>query len=233
MAFDLNKNDGSVKDSGPKKSGSAKFDLTKGEESNNTGKTSTSKNWAYGLVGLLFIGTGVWYYSSDSVIEKKGGSTATALQSSGRSAMIPASSQEASGGSVVEDTAQIMLQPTEKDKYLTLLSHKTGATFGQGSSSFNKVDHSLIKNLMAYLTAYPGSSIHINGYASSDGTLAANQRVSQARADAFKKYLATKDIAESRIIAIGKGIENPIASNDTNAGRKKNRRVEIILPSIN
>ncbi|WGQ11294.1 OmpA family protein [Pedobacter gandavensis] len=230
MAFDLNKNDGSVKDSDLKKSGSAKFDLTKGEGSNIAGGTSTSKNWIIGLVGILCIGTGFWYYSSHSAIEKQGGVTATAPESSGSTPTIVASSKEVSGGSVVEDTAQVMLKPTGKDKYLPLLSQKTGATFGQGSSSFKKIDHSLIKNLIAYLTENPGSSIHINGYASSDGTLAVNQMVSQARADAFKKYLTTKNIAERRIVAVGKGIENPIASNHTNAGRKKNRRVEISLP---
>ncbi|ALL05521.1 hypothetical protein AQ505_08475 [Pedobacter sp. PACM 27299] len=230
MAFDLNKNDGSVKDSGLKKSGSAKFDLTKGEGSNIVIETSTSKNWIIGLVGILCFGTGFWYYSSDSTIEKQEDITATAPASSGSTPTIAVSSKEASGGSVVKDTAQVMLQPTGQDKYLALLSHKTGATFGQGSSSFNKVDHSLIKNLIAYLTENPGSSIQINGYASSDGTLAVNQMVSQARADAFKKYLVTKDIAESRIVAVGKGIENPVASNHTNVGRKKNRRVEIALP---
>jgi outer membrane protein OmpA-like peptidoglycan-associated protein len=70
----------------------------------------------------------------------------------------------------------------------------------------------------------------VNGYASSDGTLAINQIVSQARADAFKEYLVSRSVAANRIIAEGKGIENPVASNETNSGRKKNRRVEITIP---
>lgn len=229
MAFDLNKNDGSVKDSDSKQSGSVKFDLTKGAKLNTTGGISTSRNLVIGLVGLLLIGTGIWYYFSDREIEQSGSVVATTLESPDSNHTIPINRKEVNS-SVVEDTAQVALQPTGKDEHLDLLNHKTAATFGQGSSSLDKVDHSFIKNLIAYLTENPGSSIHINGYASSDGTLAINQSVSQARADAFKKYLEARDIAESRIIAIGKGIENPIASNGTNDGRKKNRRVEITFP---
>ncbi len=69
--------------------------------------------------------------------------------------------------------------------------------------------------------------ISVFGYASSEGDIAFNQSISQARADAYKKWLIRKGIDESLVTAIGKGIENPIASNDTEAGRRKNRRVEV------
>ncbi|TBO43344.1 hypothetical protein EYS08_07130 [Pedobacter kyonggii] len=47
--------------------------------------------------------------------------------------------------------------------------------------------------------------------------------------EAFKNHLTSLNIEAARISTTGKGIENPIASNNTNAGRKKNRRVEITL----
>ena len=111
----------------------------------------------------------------------------------------------------------------------TRLNHKIPATFARGSSSFNQIDQLLIKRILEYLSKNPDASIQVDGYASSDGTLEINQTISQARADAFKKYLVSKNVDENKVFASGKGIENPIASNDTNTGRKKNRRVEIIL----
>jgi len=69
--------------------------------------------------------------------------------------------------------------------------------------------------------------IHVLGYASSEGRQQINQQISQARADAYKRLLVQKGIPENNINAQGKGIDNPIASNDTDAGRRKNRRVEV------
>ena len=71
--------------------------------------------------------------------------------------------------------------------------------------------------------------LEVFGYASSEGSVAVNQSISQARADAFKNYLIAKSVKADRIKAIGNGIANPIASNDTESGRRKNRRVEVRL----
>ena len=101
--------------------------------------------------------------------------------------------------------------------------------FAQGSAVFSTIDQSLVKRVLSYLTKNPDASVQVNGYASSDGSLAINHVISQSRADAFKQLLVSKHIAESRINASGKGIEDPVASNATSAGRKKNRRIEITL----
>jgi OmpA-OmpF porin, OOP family len=65
------------------------------------------------------------------------------------------------------------------------------------------------------------------GHTDSKGTDAYNQKLSIKRADAVKTYLSGKGIEASRIYTEGKGEAQPVADNKTDAGRAKNRRVEI------
>jgi len=244
MAFDLNKNNGADPDPSGKKTTSAKFDLSKGNiaGAGPAAEPAKSKNLIIGLAGLLIVGGAIWYYSST-----RGTATDTAangalveVTASDTTLAAPTVSQAGKGSpAAVENTpatvANTDAAPVQRNAggdnpVKTRLNHKIPATFAQGSSSFNQIDRSLIKRIVSYLTENPGAAIQVNGYASSDGTLEINQTISQARADAFKKYLVSKNIAENRIVASGKGIENPVASNDTNAGRSKNRRVEITFP---
>jgi len=233
MAFDLNKNDGSDKTPSDKIPASSKFDLSKGAAEGATEKKSPKSTlWIIGLVGVLIVGGGIWYYSGSGITavpvaspkEQAGAATDTTV------AKAPAS-QGTEANPVTEKAAVVSTQvPDEKGNVAaTSLNNKIPATFGQGSSSFNRLDRSLVKRIVSYLAENPNASVNIDGYASSDGSLAINQTISQARADAFKKYLVSKGITESRIVASGRGIENPVTSNDTGTGRKKNRRVEITI----
>jgi outer membrane protein OmpA-like peptidoglycan-associated protein len=56
-----------------------------------------------------------------------------------------------------------------------------------------------------------------------------NKKISENRANSVKNYLISKGIASSRMITMGRGFSEPIASNDTDAGRAKNRRVEFAI----
>ena len=71
------------------------------------------------------------------------------------------------------------------------------------------------------------ASVTLDGYASAEGTEAYNLNLSKDRANAVKQYLVNAGVAASSINANGYGEANPIASNDTEAGRVQNRRVEI------
>ncbi|MCU1281726.1 MAG: Flagellar motor rotation protein MotB, partial [bacterium] len=74
-----------------------------------------------------------------------------------------------------------------------------------------------------------GAHFTVQGFTDSRGSEARNLRLSQARADAVRDYLLNRDVAAERVRAVGKGEEEPVASNATPDGRANNRRVEIII----
>ena len=77
------------------------------------------------------------------------------------------------------------------------------------------------------LKKYPGASLSIEGYTDNTGKAAANKKLSQKRADGIKDYMIKQGIEAGRLTATGFGPEQPIASNKTEEGRAKNRRVEM------
>ena len=72
-------------------------------------------------------------------------------------------------------------------------------------------------------------AIEIQGHTDNVGADDANQQLSQNRANAVRQYLIEKGVAEDKVAAVGYGENKPVASNDTDAGRAQNRRVEIQL----
>jgi OOP family OmpA-OmpF porin len=65
------------------------------------------------------------------------------------------------------------------------------------------------------------------GHTDSDGSTAANQKLSVARAESVKSYLVSKGVEANRVYTEGKGEASPVADNKTKEGKAKNRRVEI------
>ena len=105
--------------------------------------------------------------------------------------------------------------------------------FENSSKKFSSVSLKTLEKLEALTSKYPNSEIIIKGYTDSHGNYWYNQKVSKARADLVKNYLTNRGILSSRIKAIGMGSENPIDTNATKEGRKKNRRVEIKIQRLN
>ena len=75
----------------------------------------------------------------------------------------------------------------------------------------------------------PTMTVEIIGYTDSKGSDDYNKQLSERRANAVRSYLLSKNIQERRVIAKGLGKENPVASNETDAGRAENRRVEFVI----
>jgi OOP family OmpA-OmpF porin len=87
--------------------------------------------------------------------------------------------------------------------------------------------HDEIGNLAAVMKKYPDLKITIEGHTDNVGSLTYNEKLSQRRADAVKKYLVEEfGIEVSRLTTKGYGEIRPIESNATKEGRQKNRRVE-------
>jgi outer membrane protein OmpA-like peptidoglycan-associated protein len=79
------------------------------------------------------------------------------------------------------------------------------------------------------LIQYPNSRIEVIGHADNSGTAAYNQDLSQRRASSVAQALVATGVQSGRVSAIGRGEDQPIASNLTPEGRAQNRRVEIII----
>ena len=79
------------------------------------------------------------------------------------------------------------------------------------------------------LRSYPDTRVQVIGHTDSTGSAAYNQDLSQRRANAVAAVLIQSGVSSSRITAFGVGEDQPIASNQTDAGRAQNRRVEIVI----
>ncbi len=79
---------------------------------------------------------------------------------------------------------------------------------------------------VAFLKENKELIVEIQGHTDNTGTKAYNQILSEKRANAVRNYMVKKGISKDRIIAKGYGLTMPLASNDTKAGRAKNRRVQ-------
>ena len=88
-------------------------------------------------------------------------------------------------------------------------------------ASLNKFATSLINN--------PQTDVQIYGHTDNVGTRAANEKVSTARATEVKNYLTNAGVPVARMTSQGLAYDYPVATNDTEAGRAQNRRVEIYI----
>ena len=79
------------------------------------------------------------------------------------------------------------------------------------------------------LLAYPGLKIQLEGYTDNVGSDEYNLKLSQERADAVRDYLLQQSVPADSVTAIGLGKADPVASNDTAAGRQQNRRVDMVV----
>lgn len=103
----------------------------------------------------------------------------------------------------------------------------TNVLFESGKAVLQTSSYKSLNELAQFMKRKVSMEIRIEGYTDDVGEEQANKILSQNRAETVKKYLVSKGIAASRISALGKGEEEPVASNDTEAGRRKNRRTEI------
>jgi len=126
-------------------------------------------------------------------------------------------------GSIGEGMAGFMEDGGKGDKTFQF----NNLNFASGQSTAE--DMSEIDNLAAVLKAYPNLSIEVGGHTDSAGNPDKNTQLSDARANTVKARLVAKGIDGSRISTKGYGAIKPVASNDTAAGKAKNRRIEVVI----
>jgi outer membrane protein OmpA-like peptidoglycan-associated protein len=86
-----------------------------------------------------------------------------------------------------------------------------------------------LRNLAKSLSKYPGSDLLIVGHTDQVGASSYNQSLSERRAAAAANYLVSQGVSRTRVGTRGMGETEPLADNDTEAGRQANRRVEVAI----
>jgi outer membrane protein OmpA-like peptidoglycan-associated protein len=113
----------------------------------------------------------------------------------------------------------------EKGKTVVL----TGITFEFNKATLKEESETVLTRAYNAMVANPDVRVEISGHTDNVGSQQYNQKLSLERAQAVRNWLVQKGIASNRMKTVGKGENEPVASNDTDAGRAENRRIEFFV----
>lgn len=112
------------------------------------------------------------------------------------------------------------------------VTFESGILFSTNSSTLNTASRISLDKFATSLLNNPDTDVKIYGHTDSTGSDAINNPLSQRRAESVYGYLLSKGVSGTRMISEGFGSSQPVADNNTVAGRAENRRVEVfILPN--
>lgn len=101
----------------------------------------------------------------------------------------------------------------------------TPIPFATGTAALTTASDPILDKVATAARKYGGVKVSVNGYTDADGDAAANQALSQKRADAVKAALVKRGVPAEQLVATGYGEASPVAPNDTPENKAKNRRV--------
>ena len=110
-----------------------------------------------------------------------------------------------------------------------VLDMPSDITFAFDRSDLQPQFYPVLDQIAATLNQYPQTYVDVVGHADAQGSDDYNLALSQRRASSVAGYLTSRNVLADRLFIAGQGERQPIASNDSEAGRAQNRRVEIIL----
>jgi outer membrane protein OmpA-like peptidoglycan-associated protein len=105
-------------------------------------------------------------------------------------------------------------------------------SFDFGSAGLKPAFTPTLQKVSDILQRYPNTVIHVVGHTDSVGSESYNMTLSQNRAESVVGYFGARGVARDRLVATGRGESEPRATNQTEAGRQLNRRVEIYVKPI-
>ncbi|RNC64637.1 OmpA family protein [Proteiniphilum sp. X52] len=112
------------------------------------------------------------------------------------------------------------------------VTFESGILFATNSSTLNTASRTSLDKFATSLQNNPDTDVKIYGHTDSTGSDAINNPLSQRRAESVYNYLVSKGVSGARMVSEGFGSTQPVADNNTVAGRAQNRRVEVyILPN--
>ena len=138
---------------------------------------------------------------------------------------------------IVEDVVEEVLEPTLEDlearNILALENDQLPAIYVDvDSTELNQLALNELEALVTALNAFPDVKIVIQGHTDNTGSKVYNQKLSERRAKRAYQYLVSQGIDKARLSSVGFGIEQPIADNNTEEGRRQNRRIDFIIETM-
>ncbi len=109
------------------------------------------------------------------------------------------------------------------------ITFDSGLLFGFDSSNLTEASKKNIEDLAKTLNEYDDTEILIEGHTDNKGAEEYNQKLSEERAASVVNQLTARNVANKRFTIVGHGESMPVASNETEEGRKQNRRVEVAI----
>ena len=194
-----------------------------------TGQQQPNRTGTGALIGAG-IGIAAGLLTGDSAVERR------------QHAMIGAGIGALSGGAIgnYQDRQQAALNEklrgtgvdvARKGDNITL-NMPGNVTFAFNSANIDPQFYPVLNDVAAVLREYNQTVVEVAGHTDSVGTDAYNQELSVRRANSVAAYLQSHGVIQQRLITVGAGESRPVASNDTEAGRAQNRRVEITLVPV-
>lgn len=113
-----------------------------------------------------------------------------------------------------------------------VLNMPGNVTFDVNQSAIKADFYDVLDSVALVLNEFDKTFVEVAGHTDSTGTDAYNQSLSERRAASVSAYLRSREVLGDRLITVGAGESRPVASNDTEAGRAQNRRVEITIVPV-
>jgi outer membrane protein OmpA-like peptidoglycan-associated protein len=101
--------------------------------------------------------------------------------------------------------------------------------FDTGKYTLKQAAREALAKISGIVISHPGLNLQVEGYTDSTGTPEFNQKLSEERASTVRDFLGAEGLNPQSMTSIGYGMNYPVAPNDTAAGRKLNRRVELVI----
>ncbi len=195
-----------------------------------TGKTELSKAVVGGVIGSA-VGAGVGAIIGETTSAK---TRTTALIGAGIGALtgtgigVYMDSQEAKLRSRLQASG---VSVTRNGQYI-ILNMPSNVTFDTGKSDIKPQFYEVLNSVAIVLAEYNRTIVDVDGHTDNVGSDASNLDLSRRRARSVAEYLASRKVDPRRLSMQGFGESRPVAQNQTDQGRRQNRRVEIRIAPI-
>lgn len=196
-------------------------------------QTKTQAGGAYGAAGGAaagaILGQVIGHDTKSTLIGAAIGAAVGGAAGAGVGNMMDKQEQEMRQTLAASDAAAV-----QREGNLLSVTLKGDVSFDTNSSVVRPGLYGELDRIASVLVQYPQTVIRVEGHTDSVGSEAYNMDLSRRRAEAVRNLLVQRGVAGSRLEVVAFGESLPVATNDTEAGRQKNRRVELkIAPRPN